>query len=98
MDKLKVSNMIITGRICFNRKLSLDEINKLIEEFNWASINELNPLLSKNFPINNHNPFVSLNVSGSIYMSGIKSINEAKKIREQVLNELKEVCPKVLSL
>lgn len=53
-NNLRISNMVMTGRMPFRRKLSLEEYNRFIERFNWISVNdECSPILSKRVPIRN---------------------------------------------
>lgn len=95
---LEIKNMVVAGRIKFNKKLSLEEVNKLIQTFNWVSINELNPLLYREFKELNEirPPNVMLWTSGAISIYRITNKRDADKIHGLVLDQLKQVCPKNL--
>lgn len=106
-NNLRVSNIVMTGRIPLKSKISQEEANKLIERFDYVCVNEENsPILSKRIKLRERvefsvhgkekQPFVSVWHSGAINIVGVVSRQEANKVYEIVLNELKRVCPKKL--
>jgi len=105
--KLYISNMVVTGKISLNRLISVEEGNKLINNFGWMWINEeRSPILSKTIQLRKEQvlsvhkkikqPYVSIWTSGAINIVGVKSMKEAKQVYEIVLKDLKKICPKKL--
>lgn len=106
-NNLKISNMVLTGRIPIEGKISNEEANKMIQRFNWMCLNEENsPILSKRIVLREKikfsvhgkekQPYVSIWHSGAINIVGVLSRKEANKVYEIVINELKKIFPKKL--
>ncbi len=103
--KIKVSNMVINGKIPFERYLCLDEINKLIMEGNygWAVINqETSPMLIARFELDGMNKqkkprqaTITMWHSGSFNLAGTNSLKEAKDCVERVIEELIKFTPRI---
>jgi len=102
---LKVSNIVMTGRIPLNRMLSIKDYNKLIYRFNWIPVEageNLPTRYSKKFYIRKkteisvHNkkkaPYVTLFHKGGIIIVGLKTKKEGYEIYDLVLSELNKVC------
>jgi len=100
--KLRISNMVFTGKMPFKRKLKINEGNELIKKYNWFLVNEENsPILSKRIKLREkielsvHNkekqPYVSIWYSGAINIVGVISRKEANQVYNIVIKELKKV-------
>jgi len=105
-NNLKVSNMIMSGRIPVKRKFKIEEVNKLINRLNWFLPREDNIMFSKQFKyrkkveLNVHkqqkNPYVSIWYSGAIVIVGLRSKKEGNEIYDLVIKDLKQICPSIL--
>ena len=97
--------MVVTGKIGLNKLISVEEGNKLINNFGWMWINEeCSPIIAKTIQLRKENnlsthhkikqPYVSIWTSGAINIVGVVSMKEAKQVYNLVLNDLKRVIPK----
>lgn len=100
-NNLKVSNMVFTGRLPFKRKLKTEETHKLVTNFDYFCVNEeCSPIFGKRIKIREKisysvhhkekQPYVSIWCSGAIIITGVVSKNEANKIYDIVISELKK--------
>jgi len=100
-NNLRVSNMVMTGRIPFKRKLKLDETNKLIQRLNWIIINEeCSPILQKKIlrgetKLSVHHKekgmLLCLWASGAVNITGIITRKEGNKGYEKIISDLRKV-------
>lgn len=108
-NNLKISNIVMSGRIPINRRLSVEDYEKLINNFNWNVVEcgeNMPSRYSKKFFIRDkkemsvHNrekaPYVTLFHLGGIIIVGLKSKKEGNIVYDLVIKELKKVCPKKL--
>lgn len=106
-NNLRISNMIMTGKMPFKKKLNEIEVTRLINNCDWMLINEeISPILSKTMPIRKYpklsvhgkikQPYVSIWTSGSINILGIINKEEGNKVYDLVMNDLKKYCKRVL--
>jgi len=101
-NKLRITNMIFSGRMPFKRKLKTEEGDKLVFRFNWQWINEeISPIISKRMKIrkikklNVHGkikqPYVSIWCSGAINIVGVVNRKEANQVYDLVIKDLKKI-------
>jgi len=104
MKKLKITNMVFSGKIPLKRKLKLNEINRLIQECNWLSVNEeTSPVLQKRIIKEGISMqgkqkciCVSLWTTGSINIVGVINRKEAQRGYTTAFNDLNRICRGVL--
>ena len=99
-DNFKIVNMIVSGKIGINKRISSKDQSKLINDFGWHLPREDNIMVSKQFEyrkdgiLNVHkkqkNPFVTIWCSGSFVIVGLKSKKEARDIYELLIKDLKK--------
>ena len=108
-NNLKISNIVMSGKVPLNRKISIKDYQKLIDKFDWQEIccgENMPSRYSKKFYIRDkkeisvHNkekqPYVTFFHLGGIIIVGLKSKKEGNIIYDLVIKELKKVCPKKL--
>lgn len=105
-DNLKVVNMMVSGKIPLTSKMKFEEIDKLIEKGNlkWRmGDDEKRPILSFNIEkegLNSHGEnriaHISMWPTGNISITGITKEEEADEIYNEVLKEIKKICPRVM--
>jgi len=103
---LKISNMVISGRMPFKHKLKYKEICNIIRksDLNWSIINEeISPIIRRFAEKSNYitvrkkkgNQHVSIWTSGAIVITGITTKSEANFLYKQTLEDLIKLCPRV---
>jgi len=103
MYNLKVTNMVITGKFPFKRKLNETEVNNLINE-GWIILREeISPILQKrvetarvNSRKNKRNMCILVNMNGSFSIMGITNRKQGDKMYNLTLSDLKKYVKKVL--
>lgn len=104
-NNLKISSMILNGKINLKRHLNESQIGDLIKrgELRWYDIQQKPMSISAELEgqgVNSHGKknkvFVSLWPTGSITITGVKKQKEAEEIYQKVLKEIKDICPEVL--
>lgn len=103
--EFRIINMVVNGKIPFERSLSFDEINKLIEKgsLNWNIVNqETSPMLIATMDLEGFNKMkkkrtatITLWHSGSFNLAGTIRRRETLICYHQVLNELIKLVPRV---
>ncbi len=104
--KLKVSNIVMTGKLPIKRKLKVSEIDRLITKAGYFAINEESSLiLQKKIPIKTYGLSVQRKqkgwsifiwASGAINIVGLQKIKEGKEAYNIALKDLKKYCRGVL--
>ncbi len=92
--ELKISNIVMHGKLPFKHKPRESELRHLINNSNlfWNLTNEeITPLLTIYF----EKTYVSVLSSGAVHMAGLKSIEDGHKYCSIILHELKEHCPRL---
>lgn len=102
---MKIINMVMNGKMPFERSLGFEEINKIIEKgtLDWSIINqETSPMLIARMELEGFNKMnkqrtatITLWHSGSFNLAGVKKRNEAKECYELIIGELIKLVPKV---
>ena len=97
MEKLKVSNMIVTGKIPVKNKILFEVIIKKSDML-WQVVNEeRSPILTTRFVrdgdernkfLKKKSIWVGIFTSGHINISGVKSLQEANDIYKRIIYEL----------
>ncbi len=83
--KLELKNILLTGRIPFKRKLSLEEVSRIITQsnLNWSFVNEeRSPSLHTCIDIDTLRPnkkiiSISIGISGNTVITGVKNRKDA---------------------
>jgi len=106
INPLRISNIVLTGKMSFKHKLREKEVSRLIHrgKFNWMVINEeVSPIIQAHIEKegisvqkSKKNACISIWTSGAINIVGIQSIEEGEKIYLKVLSEIKKHCGRVL--
>lgn len=101
--KLKVVNMVYVGKIPIKRKLSIEGINKIINEsdLEWIVVNqEKKPMLvvrkdGTGKTKKNVSQRISCTLwhSGYICISGVKSRTQAVDFAQEIVKDIKEIEP-----
>lgn len=96
-----------SGKMPFSRKMTPDEINKVIFEgkYNWSICNdEISPRLSVSIEKEELNQkgkpkkiFFSISSNGSVYVTGAKSRKEIEELYENILKEFSALCPRLFN-
>jgi TATA-box binding protein (TBP) (component of TFIID and TFIIIB) len=110
-NNLKISNIVMSGKIPLKERISVKEFDLLINKFNWMEISmgeNYGARFSKKFLIRDKQeisvhhkekgPYCTIFAPGGIIIVGLKDKKEANKVYDLVLNDLKKVCPKKLIL
>lgn len=102
---MKVINMVVNGKIPFKRFLSVDEVNKLVEngKLEWGITNQdSSPMLIARISLDGFNKLkkqrtgtITLWHSGSFNLAGVNKRSEAKKCYEEVIEDLIKLTPRV---
>lgn len=106
-NNLRISNIVLTGKLPFKKKLNETEVNRLILKGEWIAINEDNSLiLMKRFPVRKkkelsvHNKIKGVTgfiwTTGSINITGAISREEGNKVYDLTMADLKKYCKRVL--
>ena len=105
MRKLRITNIVMSGKLPFKKKLNHKEVTNLIlkGKFHWQLVNEeISPILSAHIEKEGmtvhhtkKNAHVSIWTSGSINIVGIQSRKEGERLYDKTLKEVKKICPRV---
>lgn len=106
-NNLRISNIVMTGKLPFKRKLKESETNKLCLKGDYIVINEDNsPIFMKRMPIRKvkelsvHNKEKGVTcfiwTSGAINITGAITIEEGNKGYELVMKDIRKYCKGVL--
>lgn len=108
-NNLKVSNLVMSGKIPLKRRISTEDFDKLIQKFNWMEVSmgeNYGARFSKHFDIREkqemsvHNtvkqPYCTIFAPGGIIIVGLKNKKEADIVYDQVVKELKAVSKDLL--
>lgn len=103
-NNLKISNIVMSGKIPLKRRISTEEFTRLIQKFNWMEVSmgeNYGARFSKHFDIRKkpeisvHNtvkqPYCTIFAPGGIIIVGLQNKKEADTIYDQVVKELKAV-------
>ena len=103
---LRVSNIVMTGRLPFKHKINFEEMNRLVTKAGYQLINEeSSPIMQKRIPILSRGKNVngrqkgwciSLWSSGAVNFVGLLKRKEGKECYEIVLKDVKRYCRRVL--
>lgn len=103
--KLKITNMVMNGKIPFERNLKFNEIDKILEEgsLNWSIVNqESSPMLIARIDLDGFNKMnkqriatITLWHSGSFNLAGVNKRKEARECCQKILKELNKLVPRV---
>jgi TATA-box binding protein (TBP) (component of TFIID and TFIIIB) len=103
--KLTITNIVVNGKMPFERSLNFNEIEKLIEKgiFEWSIINqETSPMLIATVRLEGFNKSnkqrkatMTLWHSGSFNLTGVKKRKEITECYEKILDELTKLAPRV---
>jgi len=95
--EIKINNMVIGGKFHFKKRLSFDEIEKLIEKshFGWGIMNQDTTPQLYTYIVREDTSkiYVGLWHTGSFIMSGLKSESEVDIYFREILKELKKIVP-----
>lgn len=103
--RMKVSNIVLTGKMPFKHFLRSNEMVKILEKstLNWDIVNQdSSPMLIVRFKKNGLNKLkkvkqscLSIWHSGNMMIAGVETIAEGKRNCLRVLNDLKKIIPRV---
>lgn len=103
----KITNMVLNGKIPFDGFLSMEEVNKLVDEGNlcWNVVNQdSSPMLIARIELDGFNKFkkqrtatMTLWHSGSFNLAGVKKRKEAKDCYEKVIKDLTKLVPRIFN-
>lgn len=106
-NNLRISNMVFTGKMPFKRKMREIETQRLVMKGSYFVINEeVSPIFMKKMCIRK-NPELSVHkklkqpcafiwTSGSINITGLLNRQEANKVYDLVMKDIKKFCGRVL--
>jgi hypothetical protein len=110
-NNLKVSNLVMSGRIPLKRRISVKDFDLLIKKFNWMEISmgeNYGARFSKKFYIRDKKemsvhhkekqPYCTIFSPGGIIIVGLRTKKEADIVYNLVLEDLKKVIPKKLGV
>jgi TATA-box binding protein (TBP) (component of TFIID and TFIIIB) len=102
---MKIINMVVNGKMPFERSLKFEEIEDVIEKgiLDWGIVNqETSPMLIATVFLEGFNKSnkqrkatMTLWHSGSFNLAGVKKRKEINECYEKILGELKKITPKV---
>ena len=103
-ENLRISNVVCTGKLPFNKKINFAKIVKK-SNFDWVIVNEeICPILQVfflrkekdlNVHIKRKRICISIWYSGAVNIVGVLSLAEAQKYYDKVTIEIKKICPDV---
>lgn len=103
---LKISNIVLTGRMPFKRKMREEDVRRLIKlgTMRWAVLNEdYSPTISaeveregETIKHRKKRAYISIWTSGAINIVGVTSRKEANGHYARVVEEIKQCCKGVL--
>jgi TATA-box binding protein (TBP) (component of TFIID and TFIIIB) len=103
--ELTITNMVVNGKMPFERNLNFDEIEKVIEKgiLDWGIVNqETSPMLIATVSLEGLNKSnkqrkatMTLWHSGSFNLAGVRKRKEITECYEKILDELTKLAPRV---
>ena len=88
----------MSGRLPLKKRLSSEDVERLIMKGDWMSINEKAPCLKRYVELedSSRNICVLLQVSGGMNITGLKKIVEGGRVYDLVFKEIHKLLPKIL--
>jgi len=97
-NRLEIKNIVSVGHFDFKDYLKFDEIMKLIDkgkmEWNLTNV-ETTPQLTIRKKSKKGNHYCQMWHSGSYYITGTNSFQQARDFSEDILREIKKLIPRV---
>lgn len=102
-NNLKVANVVMSGKIPLNKKITFDQFERLIEKFGWEEVSpgeNYSSRFSKTFCVRKQkelsvrskikNPYCTIFALGGIIIVGLKSKKEGNIVYDLVIEDLKK--------